>query len=134
MTCNYLAHILAATLIILSNTTNSGSSPIGGNPSRQASSLPQPSTERRITVSSSYGKIVSIDSEKNILTLQDPSAATLKFRLDARDTLIYDGLRSLSLDELQKGMRVEIDYRDTGVDVPPLAIWVELLPDKSGDS
>jgi len=80
----------------------------------------------RNTVATVTATLRSIDAARGVIAVEKRGGERAEFRVDAVESLIFKGIRTLALDELAPGMRLDIDYRPEAGGAIPLAAWVEV--------
>jgi hypothetical protein len=80
----------------------------------------------RNTVATVTATLRSVDAARGVIAVEKRGGERGEFRVDAGETLIFKGIRTLTLDELAPGMRLDIDYRPETGGAIPLAVWVEV--------
>jgi hypothetical protein len=91
----------------------------------------------RGTVVTAAATLRSVDTARGVIAVETSGGERGEFRVDAGETLIFKGIRTLALDELAPGMRLDMDYRPGTGGAMPLATWIEVagpgLKDKEED-
>ena len=85
------------------------------------------------TVRTVTGVVRECSVERGLIVVEGDDGRTRNLRLDKARSLAFQGLYTLGLDELKKGMRVEVDSRTGAGNGVPLVTWIEVISPHGGD-
>lgn len=80
----------------------------------------------RGAVATAAGTLRSADTARGVIAVRKADGSIAEFTMDAGETLIFRGIRTLDPGELAEGMQLDIDYRGAPGGGIPRAVWIEV--------
>lgn len=69
----------------------------------------------------------SVDAARGVIVVERHGGTRMELGVGGAGTLIFKGIRMLTLDELAEGMQLDIDYRRAANEAMPRATWIEVM-------